>query len=247
MISRADFVAAVERIAQAQPLYRTGGTGADGTCDCVGLIMGAMYQNGRSAYAMHSSNYFARWQTDNLCPVENQAQLAAGDVVYKVRANTGQLHERYLPGGRYDTGDMLDYYHAGVVVSTLPFCIVHCTSADGISGIKRDESAEGWTHFGCVKGVGEMTEETRVAVVTAPSGSTVNLRSRPDTQSPVLARVPVGSEATLVEEVDGWARVRTKEGSGYMMTAFLMSGGQQMVSVPRETLQSLLAALEAWL
>ena len=51
------FLNAVCAIADAAPSYREGGTGADGTCDCIGLVMGAMYALGRAKYDLHSSNY----------------------------------------------------------------------------------------------------------------------------------------------------------------------------------------------
>jgi hypothetical protein len=35
-------MAAVEEIVAKAPTYRLGGDGSDGTCDCVGLLMGAM-------------------------------------------------------------------------------------------------------------------------------------------------------------------------------------------------------------
>ena len=248
MISRADFVSAVRKIADSEPAYRTGGTGSDGTCDCVGLVMGAMYRNGRKTYDLHSSNYFARFQTESLQLLVSQDQLLEGDIVYKARDGEGQLHERYLPGGRYHTGDPLDYYHAGVVASVAPFCVTHCTSAGGVSGIVREESADGWTHFGHVKGVGE-TPAGQTAVVTAPSGRTVNLRSRPDVKSPVVMRVPVGQRVTVREQTQDWACVTAQEGSGYMMTAFLVREEQadETVPVPRETLLSMIDTLRSWL
>lgn len=249
MISTADFLSAVNRIVESDPVYRTGGTGDDGTCDCIGLVMGAMYRNGRENYDMHSSNYFARFQTDDLQMLKNEAQLDAGMVVYKARNGADRLHQRYLTGGRYHTGDLLDYYHAGVVLSACPLRIVHCTSDGSTQGIKQDDTMDGWTHCGHVKGV-ERTAASggQKAVVTAPSGSTVNLRMRPDETSPVLARIPVGSSVVLHETADGWARITAGAGSGYMMTAFLTTAGQQQeICVPRETLRQIIRTLESWL
>ena len=36
------FLAALQQMADARPTYRTGGSGKDGTCDCIGLIIGAL-------------------------------------------------------------------------------------------------------------------------------------------------------------------------------------------------------------
>lgn len=244
MISRTDFTAAIGQIARTEPVYRTGGTGADGTCDCIGLVMGAMYLNGREAYDMHSSNYFARFQTDGLQPLTDAALLKSGDIVYKARE--GSLHERYLPGGRYHTGDPLDYYHAGAVVSTAPLKILHCTSSCSVNGIAEDVSAEKWTHFGSVKGV---CQEGHSAVVRAPEGGTVNLRARPDRKSSVIVRVPVGSEVRVHEAADGWSKITADGQTGYMMTEFLKEEQPEAdcVSVPLSVLRQAVDMLEKWI
>lgn len=57
-MTTAKFLERVKAIADANPTYRTGGDGSDGTCDCIGLIMGAIGKK----YDMHSTNYFARFQ-----------------------------------------------------------------------------------------------------------------------------------------------------------------------------------------
>ena len=249
-MTNAEFINHVNRIAQSNPTYREGGDGSDGTCDCIGLVMGAMYAGGQQAYDMHSSNYFARFQTDDLQTLGSEDQLSAGNLVYKARNGAEHLHSRYLPGGRYDTGDLLDYYHVGVVAATEPLRIVHCTSSGTVNGIKWEETAEGWTHFGSVKGVDDvLAAETYTAVVTAPSGSTVNLRVRPDQQSPIAARVPVGSSVEVHEKAQGWARVTAGKKRGYMMTAFLLEKPKQTnaVSIPREAILQLISTLEAWL
>lgn len=248
MICTEDFVAAVEVIAQSMPVYRTGGTGADGTCDCIGLVMGAMYMNGHGAYEMHSSNYFARFETDELQQLKDPRDLKTGCVVYKARSDQERLHERYQPGGRYDTGDPLDYYHAGVVVCAEPLCIVHCTSANGVNGIARETTAVGWTHFGSVRGVtedGGYAQEK--AVVWAEKGKTVNLRVRPDGESPVTARIPLGETAVVHERANGWAKVTACGATGYMMTDYLKLEQQDVVSIPRQTLKAVMELLKAWI
>ncbi len=247
MISTEAFVSALRSIADSRPVYRTGGDGSDGTCDCIGLIMGAMYRCGRSAYDMHSSNYFARFQTENLHALEGVQELNAGDVVYKARAGKERLHERYLPGGRYDNGDPLDYYHAGVVISTQPLCILHCTSGGGVNGIAQDTTLGEWSHSGCVCGVETAQTVCRAAFVYAEKGKTVNLRIRPDETSPVLARIPVGRQVQIAETADGWAKIRLGGQTGYMMMDYLKENEQDTVSIPRQTLRMIADTLARWL
>lgn len=232
MISVQDFVKEVQRIADSRPTYRTGGTGADGTCDCIGLIMGAMYALGHDRYDMHSTNYFARFQMDTLDRLTSADQLFIGAIVYKDRVSMTQLHERYQAGGRYFTGDLLDYYHVGVVTSLDPLEITHCTSTENIDGIAYDHSNDGWTQFGMLKDVsyivdGELEEEqpepvnSKRAIVRTPDGNAVHLRADPSTRNPYIAKIPNGAVLDVLESADGWATVRWEGQRGYMMSQFL--------------------------
>ena len=242
------FLEAVRSIADSRPAYREGGTGKDGTCDCIGLVMGAMYALGRGKYDLHSSNWFARFQTDDLAPVTSVSQLKAGMIVYKARSETEALNPRYLPGGSCYNGDLLDYYHAGVVESAQPLSIVHCTSANGADGIVRDSAVGGWTHCGHVKGLTAETQETYTAVVSAVTGSTVNLRKRPEKSASVIRRIPVGAVVSVHGSSNGWAKVVHNGESGYMMADFLSSdvSEQPWVRLPLSALNEVLRLLSAY-
>lgn len=232
MISKKTFINNILEIQSRNPSYRTGGIGADGTCDCIGLIMGAMYEAGHPKYDMHSTNYFARYQMEELYPVSRAEHLFTGMVVYKAREDTSQLHERYQLGGRYYTGDMLDYYHVGVVLTANPLAIIHCTSGGGVDGITIDSTMGKWAFGGRLVGVDysndgidtveeEKPMEPYTAKVTAPSGSTVNMRMRPNEDAAVVVRVPIGSTVEVQTQADGWARIVWNGTVGYMMDKFL--------------------------
>lgn len=232
MVSKRTFINNILEIQAREPTYRTGGVGADGTCDCVGLIMGAMYEAGHKKYDMHSSNYFARYQMEELYPVSRAEHLFTGMIVYKAREDRSQLHERYQQGGRYYTGDLLDYYHVGVVLTANPLAIIHCTSGDGVNGVTVDNKMGRWAFGGRLKDVDysndgidtveeEKPMEPYTATVTAPSGSTVNMRMRPDESAAVVVRVPIGSTVDVQAQADGWARIVWNGTVGYMMDKFL--------------------------
>lgn len=251
------FLNAVREIASRAPVYREGGTGADGTCDCIGLIMGAMYAGGKDKYPIHSTNYFARHETGNLDVLDSADQLKRGMLVYKARAGIADLNARYQPGGRYYTGDMLDYYHVGVVLETNPLSIVHCTSTNNVNGITYDSRIGGWTHCGMANGVtnGSVTEEPdlKIMFVTAPEGETVNMRQRPAQNAPLVIRVPIGAPVQVVERADGWCKIRYDEYTGYMMERFLTADGETEnhaaaeatlhVQLPASVAEALLEAL----
>lgn len=244
MIQLNDFLREVGSIAYERPTYRIRGRGADGTCDCVGLIMGSMYRNGHAKYPLHSSNYFARYETEDLAKINSDTTLEPGMVVYKARADNGQLDERYRKGGAHHAGDPLDYYHVGVVTQSNPLEITECTEGGGVNGIDYDRSIRGWTHCGWVKGVtrsyeeGESDMATYKAWVYAPSGTTVNLRERPNSSGKLLDRVPIGTSVTVNESAQGWAQVTVNGKTGYMMAQYLQydpeSGPAEPEAEPKE-------------
>lgn len=61
--------------------------------------------------------------------------------------------------------------------------------------------------------------------VTADSGSTVNLRSRPDKSAAVLAKVPIGETVQALTISGGWATIQRKGITGYMMEQYLKAQG----------------------
>lgn len=235
-----DLARQVDELAAEITGYRDGKSGENGLCDCIGLVMGAMKTIARVAYPMHSTNYFARKQMSTLHPLTMAEQLQMGMLVYKARSDTSQLNDRYQYGGRYYTGDMLDYYHVGVVTGLLPLEITHCTSTKSANGIVRDTTANGWTHYGKLMGVdyGD-TEDNRMvytAYVSATQGRTVNLRKRPDIAAKVVERVALGKVVEVKEEAEDWAQVETQSGNtGYMMVKFLTrigDGTETIENVP---------------
>lgn len=244
-----EFVKRVQEIAATNPTYRTGGDGSDGTCDCIGLIIGALGKK----YDLHSSNYFARSQMHTLDPLLDESQLHPGAVVYKSRRDISQLHERYQAGGRYYNGNLLDYYHVGVVTAFDPIEITHCTSTNSINGIARDDSVGAWSHFGDLLDV-ELADAIdpvgTTAVVVAQSGETVLMRKRPDKRAETVASVPIGAEVIVVERAAEWSQIAWNGKRGYMMTEFLRlaeNGDTVTITISKSAALELKEALAALL
>ena len=250
------FIAQVEAIAQASPVYRLGGDGSDGTCDCIGLVIGAIRRAGGSWTGTHGSNYAARYEMRELLPVTDVGELCLGDVVYKART-PGQagyaLPERYKK-----TPDQRDYYHVGVVTATIPLEITHCTGP----GIVRDTKLGKWAYRGRLEKVdydgAEVVENmVQTATVVADSGDDVKMRSTPSKTDGLYYKVPVGA-TVQVASVDGkWAKVRYQDRTGYMMVEYLEmdvqepptsgsssgSTGGELITIQRAALQAVYDAL----
>ena len=226
-ITRERFLEKVEEIAAASPAYRLGGDGSDGSCDCIGLVIGAIRRAGGAWNGIHGSNYAARYEMRELLPVMDAGELNLGDAVYKARmpGEVGYaLPERYK-----NDPDQRDYYHVGVVTAVEPLEITHCTGP----GIVRDTKLGKWTYRGRLEKVAYDSAEgmetmAQTAKVTAMSGSTVKMRSKPSTSDGLYWEVPVGAEVQVAEISGGWAKVRYGDRTGYMMTEFLDMGGQEM-------------------
>ena len=142
-VAQSAFLAAVDAIAAEHPAYRLGGKAADGTCDCIGLIIGALNRCGAKWPGIHGSNWAARNAMVCLKPVSGVGDLAVGNLVYKAKA-PGQAGYR-LPDRYAADPDRNDYYHVGVVRSISPLRIIHCTSP---GGVKTDARLGRWACAG---------------------------------------------------------------------------------------------------
>ena len=256
-ITRERFLEKVEEIAATDIVYQEGKDGSNGACDCIGLIIGAIRRAGGSWTGIHGSNYSARYEMRELLPVMDAGELNLGDAVYKARmpGEVGYaLPERYK-----NDPDQRDYYHVGVVTAVEPLEITHCTGP----GIVRDTKLGRWTYRGRLEKVdydGTEVVETmaQTAKVTATSGSTVKMRSKPSTSDGLYWEVPVGAVVQVAEVSGGWAKVRYGDRTGYMMAEFLDMGGQEMteaggtaeaapggelITVQREALQAVYDSL----
>lgn len=256
MISKNKFLEKVQEIATSKPTYKLGHDGSDGTCDCIGLIIGAIRRAGGSWTGIHGSNYAARNEMRELLPVMDAGDLNLGDVVYKART-PGQagyaLPERYK-----NDPDHRDYYHVGVVTATSPLEITHCTGP----GIVRDTKLGRWTYRGRLEKVdydGTEVVETMVqtATVVADSGSKVKMRSKPSTSDGLYWEVPVGATVQVAYVEGEWAKVRHQGRTGYMMVEYLEmdaqeppasgsssgSTGGELITVQRAALQAIYDSL----
>ena len=80
----------VDEIIDSKPVYKSGGDGRAGECDCIGLIIGAIRRAGGEWRGTHGSNYAARNEMQSL---ESSPRLEIGMAMYKY----------YAPGKRGGT------------------------------------------------------------------------------------------------------------------------------------------------
>lgn len=145
MIAVDNFVEKVAQIEREKPSYRLGGSAKDGTCDCIGLVIGAIGRAGGQWNGIHGSNWTARNEVTRLRKVSCKQDMRQGELVFKAK-KTGEggwaLPARYRNGT-----DQNDYYHVGVVVTTEPLVIVHCTTPT----VMRDKKLGKWSYAAWLK------------------------------------------------------------------------------------------------
>lgn len=259
MISLQAFLDAIQRNVNRVTHYQSAGDGSGGGCDCIGLIIGAVRLAGGKWPGTHGSNYAARYEMRSLFFI---TEPFLGEIVYKAREPGEKGYD--LPAKYKDSGDLLDYYHVGVVTSVNPLNITHCTSASGCKirtinsageviwkpsdngGIKIDTTLGQWRFGGELKLVNYGDDAMDVlyqATVTAVSGRTVNLRQNPSEKAKVLKSIPVGAEVDVLEETDDkWAKIFWNGLSGYMMRKFLKVTEEPDRDVLMEQLEEHLAS-----
>ena len=251
---RDKFLQMVETIRKLNPAYKQPGDGSDGTCDCIGLEIGALRRMGLKWTGIHGSNYAARYQTVNLEYIEDTGQLEKGDIIYKAANEKGivklacnagtkkhawTLPDRYKKGRAYYDGDLLDYYHVGIVTGVDPLRITHMTSP----AMKVDKNLSGgWNYHGKSRPLVEEAErkagepmpepdkkpdepvpsDGSRAIVTAENGQPVKLRQYPSKSCKTWDKVPCGTEVEIVKPGEEWAEVNCGKRKGwYMMAEFL--------------------------
>ena len=228
MISVSKYLACVEQNVARVHAYQEGHDGSDGLCDCIGLGIGALRLAGIEWKWTHGSNYAARYRTKNLRTVSSAKDLKLGESVFKGKLPGESGYN--MPAKYKSSGDLHDYYHYGIVTRVNPLQITHCTGVSG--GIKRDTSLGNWGFAGensfvnYDEGGDEPVEEVLYrAVVHADNGYPVKMRSKPDCNSNILAKIPLGVTVNVLDELNGWAKIGVDGQTGYMMLKFLSKEG----------------------
>ena len=215
-MNSAAFVSWIRQNAARVREYRNGGSGTDGTCDCIGLIIGAWRMSGNKWPWTHGSNYTARYLVRGLAAGQ---PLRLGDLVFKAREPGAKGYA--LPSAYRGHHDKRDYYHVGVVPRTDPLEITHCTSVPG--GIKRHTQRGQWTYSGQFNKLEIATEDTMSyqATVYAENGQPVKLRAEPSDKCSSYTNIKVGTPAEVICENGDWAYIVAGTRQGYMQRKFL--------------------------
>lgn len=172
-----EFLAHLQALAAEKPVYRLGGDGDDGTCDCIGAIIGALRRGGVKWPGIHGSNWTARNATNNMSRIVKTSSLQTGDLVYKIHKPGSSGYD--LPARYASHFDDKDYYHVGVVTQVNPLRILHCTAPGGFT---TDRRLGQWTYHG------QLSLLTQIVSVTNPDTVRYGSRGYAVTQLQLLLR-----------------------------------------------------------
>lgn len=253
MIDKSKFISAAEQIAAEDPKYELGHDGHDGFCDCIGLVIGAIRRCGGQWRGTHGTNYAARSEMDGkVMKIVGSGDLQPGEVVYKAyepEQGGYNLPAKYRQGGESCNGDLRDYYHVGIVESVYPLRIRHMTSPKA----KMDTSLGKWGYHGRLKkidytgGGGKPMDE--VIISGGNIEEPINMRKTASTGSPIVAKIPQGSMATLIEGGGAWNQIVWNGKTGYVMSQFVQKKGddEEKVSVSKAELEKIYDMIGDWL
>lgn len=240
--------------------YELGHNGSGGGSDCIGLIIGALELCGFDWPGVHGSNWAARNAMETFGYIDSATDCYPGMIVYKAKEPGDSGYD--LPSSYSGSPDQRDYYHVGVVTSTAPLVITHCTGVEG--GIKRDSILGKWRWGGKLKYVDYDAKEEPMnpmyQAIVKVEGNTfpVKMRLGPTTKSSVIAPIPQGTVVDVLGIVSGedsaqeWGFIRTNNQTGYMMRKFLVPADSKPsdsvsgteVAVNRADLETVKTALE---
>ena len=214
------FTENVKALALTIQKYKSGASGQNGECDCIGLVIGALRMGGVAWNGTHGTNYAARNEMRWMSPLDASSQLRTGMVVYKSREPGESGYS--LPEKYKESGDLLDYYHVGMVTGVSPLRITHCTSP---GPIVTDSKIGKWKWFGELNKVeaesesdGENQMETMYVI-----GGKLNLRSAPSTQADRLIQIASGEKVLADTYNNTWSRVIYTDAEGKTYEGYAVS------------------------
>ncbi len=215
MITLKQFMDGIRENAKRIRDYQKSHDGSDGTCDCVGLIIGALRLEGVQYKGTHGSNYFARYCTSGLRRISD---LKVGDLVYKAKWPGDEGYD--LPPRYEDGTDTKDYCHIGVIMSVEPLSIWHCSSG----GMHYDNKIGRWNYCGeCTYvnyGEEKKMKPPYIAKVITSSDA-LRLRTGPSTDYTKIGSVPKDAEVKVITHGDSWDFVEYEGMHGYASNQYL--------------------------
>lgn len=201
--------------------------------------------NYAARYATYNLEYIEKISDLELGDIVYKAANEKGVVQLACNAGTKKhswtLPSRYKNGNSYYNGDLKDYYHVGIVTKVSPLNITHMTSPH----IKVDTNLNGgWNYHGQAKPIVDAAEKEAKtetvapapapvpsepvpstgskAIVVAANGKPVKMRQYPSTSCRTWENVPCGTEVTIVEPGEEWAKINCGKRRGwYMMAKYL--------------------------
>ncbi len=208
--------------------------------DCIRVITNPMKAAGKT-FDYLGSNYFVRYEVENLQRLTSESQLAAGKALFRSKEPNESgyaLPDRYKAGSACDTGDYLDYHHIGLYVGDGRIVDSNKTATQDGPAISTNWRAWEWVaDIVAVEypaagtpdaGTGGGEETMNTATVNTNGKGPLNFRQGPSTNYKLCARNPKVPEGAVVEVLEArgeWTRIIYNGETGWVLGQYLTPGG----------------------
>lgn len=217
------------------------GAAREGCVDCSGAFVYAYRQYGKSIY--HGSNSIAR--TDYVVELLPISRAETGMAAFKCRpwrdSDTGNKWYGKAPG---------NIHHIGLVDAD-PRYVLNAKGQK--SGFSRDKLS-GYTYVARLSAVqysgGGGGSGMTVIIKGGDSKYPIRLRARPSTSSDIVAKIPQGAEAELLESLGTWSHINYGGTEGYVLSEFVHNPEEpagDTVTVSRKELEAIYNTIGGWL
>ena len=220
------FVEAVVALAAFIFEYKLGCSGEGGKSDCIGLVIGALDMMGIKWGGTHGTNYAIRYRCHPPSVISGASSLSVGDLVFKRRLPGESGYA--LPSSYRNDADQNDYYHVGVVCSTNPLQIYHCSTG----GIHIDTKVGKWavhttlTILPAEQTTEERSEPTVARTYFVSGGNTaypIRMRKTASTSAAVIAQIPQNTVVDYLSVNGGWSKVIYNGQTGFVQSQYVHS------------------------
>lgn len=207
--------------------------------DCQAFVEACVNQNGGRMDYAGSNDMFRNACTwvGTLAEAKAAGRLVPGALLF-ILEQDGKEPARYKEDGLGNAS------HVGLYTDMEGVEVAHSSASRGM--VCASTLKNGWTHVGWAREIGyaqeqEGVSELQYAATRADSGSTVNMRDKPNGK--LMVRIPLGTKVPVYARQGGWAQVGYSGHTGWVDESYLEAAGGDTLVVERSAMEAIYRAI----